>query len=382
MFFVQLIELKMKILKMRRLLLGAFLLLLVGGIFVYLHLFRQPPPLEEKFVVEEAPKPVESPAITPGITLAQPGDKALLPGTKVSYQTFNNCGPANLSMILSFYGISKSQKELGEEMRPYQHPKGDNDDKTIFPEEFVFWVQNFGLKALYRPNGSLQLIKVFLANDIPVVVKTLLKVDEDSAHFRVIRGFDEKRQVIIADDSYFGPNRKIGYFQFLALWQPFNYVYIPVYKPEKEEIVKTILGQEIDEEVAWWRAINRAQKEAELDPENIYPIFNLSTSYYHVGEYQKSVAEFEKVESRLSRRMLWYQIEPILAYKKLENYDRVFQITNWLFENGNRAFSELYQIRGEIYLEKGDKEAARREFELALKYNQNFQPAKEALGNL
>jgi predicted negative regulator of RcsB-dependent stress response len=47
-----------------------------------------------------------------------------------------------------------------------------------------------------------------------------------------------------------------------------------------------------------------------------------------------------------------------------------------------RAFSELYQIRGEIYLEKGNKEAARREFELALKYNKNFQPAKTALQNL
>jgi len=142
------------------------------------------------------------------------------------------------------------------------------------------------------------------------------------------------------------------------------------------------LGQEQDAEVAYWQAVNRAQKEAGLDPENIYPVFNLATSYYHVGEYEKSVAEFEKVESRLPRRMLWYQIEPILAYKKLENYDRVFEITNWLFEHGNRGFSELYQIRGEIYLEQGNKEAAKREFELALKYNQNFQPAKDALQNL
>lgn len=333
-------------------------------------------------MVEKLPAPVVSPQATPGIILAQPGEKALVAGTKVAYQTFNNCGPATLSMILSFYDISKSQKELADEMRPYQHPKGDNDDKTIFPNEFVSWVEKFGLKAVYRPNGSIELLKLFTANEIPVVVKTWLRPNEDIGHFRVVRGFDEKAQVIIEDDSFFGPNRRISYFDFMSLWQPFNYGYIPVYKPEKEQVVKTILGEEQDEEVVWWRAINRAKKESELDPQNIYPIFNLSTSYYHVGEYQKSVAEFEKVESRLPRRMLWYQIEPILSYKELKNYDRVFQITDWLFDHGNRAFSELYQIRGEIYLKKGDKESARREFELALKYNKNFQPAKESLQDL
>lgn len=371
-----------KILKMKRLPHLVFILFLAGSGFVYWFFFRQPPPLEEKFVVEEAPAPIESPTATPSFTLAQPGDKALLPGTRVSYQKFNNCGPANLSMILSYYDIDKSQKELSEQMRPYQHLKGDNDDKTIFPEEFVFWVEKFGLKALHRPNGSIELLKLFLANDIPVVVKTLLKIEDDPSHFRIVRGFDENSQIIIVDDSYFGSNRKISYFQFLQMWQPFNYVYIPVYRPEKEEIVKAISGQEEDEEVAYWRAINRAKKEAELDPENVWPVFNLANSYYHVSRYEESIKYFEQVESRLPRRALWYQIEPILAYRELGNYDRVFQISGRLFKDGNRAFSELYQIRGEIYLEKGDKEAARREFELALQYNKNFQPAKDALSQL
>jgi len=365
----------------QKLLISIFLLLVVG-IFAYPRFFQKPPPLEEKFVQEKIPEPVISPEAAPSVTLVQPGDKALLSGTKVAYQTFNNCGPATLSMILSYYEVYKAQKELGDEMRPYQHPKGDNDDKTIFPIEFVTWVEKFGLKAFYRPNGSLQLIKLLTANGIPVVVKTWLRPNEDIGHFRIVRGFDEGSQKIISDDSYFGPNQKISYFTFMEMWQPFNYGYVPVYRPEKEELVKAILGQDLDLKTAYGKAVERAKKEAELDSENVYPIFNLATSCYHLGEYEKSVAEFEKVESRLPRRMLWYQIEPILSYKELKNYDQVFQISNWLFEHGNRAFSELYQIRGEIYLEKGDEEAARREFELALEYNQNFQPAKEALANL
>jgi tetratricopeptide (TPR) repeat protein len=356
-----------------------FFLFLFSGLLIYSRFIQKPPPLEEKFVQEEAPAPMASPEVAPSIALVQPGDKALLPGTKIAYQTFNNCGPATLSMILSYYDIDKTQKELGDQMRPYQHPQGDNDDKTIFPAEFVAWLEKLGLKALYRPNGSIQLIKLLVANEIPVVVKTWLRPNEDIGHFRIVRGFDEGAKVIISDDSYFGPNRRISYFDFLSMWQPFNYAYIPVYPAEKEEVVKAILGEDLDSKIVYQKAVERAEKEAELDSENVYPIFNLSTSYYHLGEYEKSVAEFEKVENRLPRRMLWYHIEPILAYRELKNYDRVFEITNWLFEHGNRAFSELYQIRGEIYLEKGDKEAAKREFELALEYNKNFQPAKDAL---
>jgi len=374
----------MKIFKTKLLISGLLLVFFAGAIFAYSRFIQKPPPLEKKFISPQALLPTTSPGATPSgtFTLIQPGERALLPGTKVAYQTFNNCGPATLSMILSFYDIAKTQKELGEEMRPYQHPKGNNDDKSIFPSEFVEWVEKFGLKALHRPNGSIELLKLFTANGIPVVVKTWLKPNEDIGHFRIVRGFDEKAKMIISDDSCFGPTRRIDYFTFMEMWQPFNYGYIPVYKQEKEEVVKAILGEDQDEEVVWWKAINRAQKEVELDSENIYPIFNLATSYYHLGQYEQSAKYFEQVESRLPRRILWYQIEPILAYRELRNYDRVFQISNWLFENGNRAFSELYQIRGEIYLEKGDKETARREFELALKYHKNFQPAKEALSKL
>jgi len=309
-------------------------------------------------------------------------DYALLENPKHTYQTFNNCGPATLSMMLSWYGRDVSQKELGDAMRPYQVPSGDNDDKTIFTYEFVEWAKKYGLESIGRVNGDIELLKTFTANGIPVVVKTWLHVDDDIGHFRIVRGFDERKQVIIQDDSYEGPNKKISYYDFLSMWQPFNYAYIIVFTPEQQDLVEAIIGEELDEKVAWQNALTRAQKESELDSENVYPIFNMITSYYHLGEYQKSVTKFEKVESRLPKRMLWYQIEPIQAYKELGNYDRVFQISENILENGNRAFSELYQIRGEIYLAQGNKDKARQQFELAVKYNQNFELAKASLESL
>lgn len=369
----------------KKLILGLSLLLFVGigGFLIYQN--RPRPPVETKFVqnVRQTDKPTEVPTNTGGeVTLVEPGNYALLENPRHVYQTFNNCGPATLSMTLSWYGTNISQQELGNKMRPYQNPQGDNDDKTIFTYEFVDWAKEYGLEAVGRVNGDIELLKTFTANGIPVVVKTWLNPGEDIGHFRLIRGFDEEKQVIIQDDSYHGPNKSIPYYDFLSMWQPFNYDYMIVYKPEMAAKVEAIIGAELDTDSAWKNALERAEKERELDVQNPYPAFNISTASYHLGDYQGSVSAFESVESSLPRRMLWYQIEPILAYKRLGNYQRVFQITDNILNNGNRAFSELYLIRGDIYLEQGDRQKAREQYELAVTYNENLQGAKEALSNL
>ncbi len=364
--------------KKRLLLFFVVLAALGGGVFYYFK--TQRPPVETRFVPatrEDSSTSTNEPSVSG--TYKEPGESALIPNTHHTYQTFNNCGPATLSMILNWHGANVTQEELGGVMRPWQNADGDNDDKTIFTYEFVNWAKEYGFEALGRRNGDIELLKKFTANGIPVVVKTWLNVGEDIGHFRLVRGFDESRQIIVQDDSYHGPNRRVSYYDFLSMWQPFNYDYMVVYTPGMESTVKAILGEEWEEEKAWENALDRAEKEAGLDTENPYPIFNISTASYHLGDYERTVTEFEKVEGKLPRRMLWYQIEPILAYQKLENYNRVFEITNNILENGNRAFSELYLIKGEVYLAQGNTEAARREFEQALHYNENYTAAKDAL---
>jgi len=340
--------------------------LVAGLIFYFLHQSR--PPLETKF----AESLEETEISSDFLEIKMPEDSALLDNPNHVYQTFNNCGPATLSMILSRFGKNVSQKELRDQMRPYQVLSGDNDDKTIFTSEFVDWAKKYGLEAVSRVNGDINTLKYFTVNGIPVVVKTWLHVNEDIGHFRIVRGFDENKSVIIQDDSYEGPNKKIKYYDFLSMWQPFNYAYIIVYRKDQENLVKAIIGEDWDEKASWQNALTRAQKEADLDSQNVYAVFNKSTALYHLGDFQKSVEAFEKVEKSLPKRMLWYQIEPILAYKELGNFDKVFQITNHILENGNRAFSELYQIRGEIYLSQGNKQKAKEEFDKALFYNKNF----------
>ncbi len=356
-------------------LLIAGLLFLTSGIGIYT-IVKPKPPLEEKFVTEEKViRNLESPfnELTKTPKIFNAPNSYEIPSKKHTYQTFNNCGPATLSMYLSYYGISTDQETLGNQMRPYQHPKGDNDDKTIFPVEFTEWAgiygEDIGLKVMYLPNGSLKLLKLFVSNDIPVVVKTRLNLKEDIGHFILVRGYNIDKEYVLVDDSYYGPNKKVSFYNFLSLWQSFNYSYIIAYANSQTDTVETMLGKEMDPLVAWQNAVERAHKENELTPDSIYPLFNLSVGYYHLGEYEKSIEYFEKVEEKLPRRMLWYQIEPIKAYFKMRNYSRVLEIIENILNDGNKAFSELYQMRGEIYLAQNKPAQARDAFDSALYYN-------------
>lgn len=325
---------------------------------------------DEEGYIKEIPKLSAPPSYT-------------IPLRSHSYQTFNNCGPATLSMQLAYQGIDVNQSELGNKMRPFQNPAGDNDDKGVFTEELAHWAEVYGIdtntKAINLPNGDIEKLKLFISNDIPVVLKTLLNSKEDIGHFTIARSYNDATNTIIKDDSYYGPNIEISYEDLNALWQPFNYSFVVLYNNSQKEIVKAILQDDSEDSVVWQKAVERAHKENKLEPNNVYPIFNLSIGYYHLGDYEKSITYFESAENRLPSKMLWYQIEPIKSYIEVKDYTRALQLIQNILNNNNRAFSELYYLRGQIYLEQNNVSGAKAEFEKAVKYNINFQPAIDVL---
>jgi hypothetical protein len=85
------------------------------------------------------------------------------------------------------------------------------------------------------------------------------------------------------------------------------------------------------------------------------------------------------VQNQLLFRTLWYQIEPIEAYYALGDYQKVFTLTDTIFNDGNRAFSQLYILRGEIDRKQGNVSAAKAEFENAVFYNKILKQAQDAL---
>jgi tetratricopeptide (TPR) repeat protein len=194
--------------------------------------------------------------------------------------------------------------------------------------------------------------------------------------------YDEDSQTIIQDDSLQGKDLVYSFDDFNAVWKKFNYEYLVLVPHDKIQIAERILREDADEKFAWARAVKNSENELVTNPNDVYARFNLSVALYNIGEYERSVAEFEKVEQLLPFRTLWYQIEPIQAYYELKNYDRVFEISDRVLNYYNRAFSELYIIRGNIYKERGEIELARAEYEKAVLYNVNLKSARDALSSV
>jgi tetratricopeptide (TPR) repeat protein len=296
------------------------------------------------------------------------------------FQRFNNCGPASLSMALSYFDINISQEEIGKDLRPYQNAIGNNDDKSVTLEELAQKGEELGFVTYHRPNGNIDLLKKLISQNIPVITRTITKPGEDIGHYRLIRGYTESE--IIQDDSLQGKGLKYTYEGLNVLWKQFNYEYLVLVPKEKVSIAENFLGEEVDEKLSWQKAVVMSKELLQQDPNDIFAGFNLSVALYNTGEFEKSVVEFEKVEQKLPFRTLWYQIEPILAYYELKEYDRVFEITDNILNNENRAFSELYIIRGDIYKSQGNLELAKSEYEKAVLYNKNMAEAQTRINAL
>jgi len=300
-----------------------------------------------------------------------------------SWQTFNNCSSIGLMGALSHWGIRDSQEVIAQATRPWNNPRGDNDDKSVTLYELAAYAEeNYGLVTYVRPNGSLPLLKEFVANDIPVVARTLMYPKDDIVHYRVVRGYDDDAGKIIESDGINGPNFSVTYDDWMHIWKNFNYSYLIVVPPEKKALVARILESERDEKTAWQNAKARAEEELAKNPSDTITHYNLVTALYYLGDYEGTVREFEKIEPRLTRRVLWYQHEPIDAYFRLGNYDRVLALTDAIINDNNKSVSELYVLRGKIYESRGDTAAARSEYEKALLYNKYLQSAKDALAAL
>jgi hypothetical protein len=324
---------------------------------------------ENRNLVPLLPQNLINPISPPLPTLPPiPKEKVLQGGIQV-FQSFNNCGPASLSMDLSHYGISVSQAELGQEMRPFQNTAGDNDDKSVTLAEVALKAQSYGFITYHRPAGNIDLIKHFIAEDMPVLVRTLLHSNDDIGHFRVIKGYNDNTQEIIQDDSFQGANVSYSYSDFLNIWEPYNYEFLVLVPPDKKEIAENILGELNNENIAWEKSLEISNNTLKNNPDNINAKFNKSVALYYLGDIQGSISVFEEIENNLPSRTLWYQLEPFLAYYKNNDFEKLLDKIDFILENGNRAYSELYYLKGKVYEKENNVNLANENFSLADFYN-------------
>ena len=83
-------------------------------------------------------------------------------------QQWNNCGPATLTMGLSYFGIPADQGPAASWLKP------TSEDGNVSPWQLVAYVNeelSTNIRAAKRVCGDLTMLKTLLANDFPVVVE-------------------------------------------------------------------------------------------------------------------------------------------------------------------------------------------------------------------
>jgi hypothetical protein len=337
------------------------------------------------------PTPTITQTVTPTPT---PLPEAVnLPGLRHEYQKMNNCGPATLSMALSYWGWNGSQDVTRPWLRP--HP----DDRNMMPYEMVNAVNaHTELTALMRWGGDVEMIKKFIAAGYPVIIERDMSDVRPNAdwtgHYGVVSGYDDSRQRFILQDSYISSYYPLGYEDLNRFWRAFNHVYMVIYPPERESDVLAILGPHADEAYNLQHATEKAQGAIPtLEGRDLFfAYFNYGTSLVNQGDYFGAAQAYDYAYSEIYPtipsearpwRMLWYQTGPYFAYYFTGRYQDVVNLADLTLETtGVREIEETWVWRGRARLALGDVDGAVEDFRTALKYHPGWPVAESELRNL
>jgi hypothetical protein len=299
-----------------------------------------------------------------------------LTGFTHQWQTWNNCGPATITMYMSHFGRPETQVEAAPFLKP------NRDDKNVSPYELAAYVRTTGLQAIVRRGGTIDQLKRFLSNNLPVMAETWLIHDGDGlGHYRLITGYDDATGQFNTFDSLSGPDYKVSYEQFDADWRVFNRLYIVIYSPEQAETATAIIGENMDNTTMYERLLSIAQADAQADSTDTIAYFNQGEALTRLGRYQEAVAAFDQARQLgLHWRRLWYQFTPFEAYYAVGRYQDVLDLTEATLK-GTGGLEEAYYYHG-LALHATGQPGAVEDFQAALEYNPLFNPAAEALSVL
>ncbi len=299
-------------------------------------------------------------------------------------QRWNNCGPTTLTMGLSYFGYTNNQTRAAQFLKP------DPEDTNVSPGQMVDFVnqdvsRELGVKALYRVGGTPELLKRLVLFDFPVIVERGIVLEEEGwmGHYSLIVGYDKPAEEYLLFDSWYGYSRGEGRrfaMDFIEEgWRQFNHTFIVIYEARREAELMNLLGEYADYLTAAEIARDRALAEVRANPDDAWAWFNLGTAYSMLGNYREAASAYDYWRTLDGNpfRMLWYQFGPYEAYYNLGRYDDVLALA-LASERTTPYVEEVYYYRGLVYAAQGNANSAVFQFDRALEFNSNFQPAREA----
>jgi len=335
-----------------------------------------------------SPTPTQTPSPTPTATAIP--DSVRLEGVVYEIQGFNNCGPASLSMALSYWGWEGNQYDTAAWLKP------NSLDRNVMPYEMVDFIEEeTDLDVILRYGGELEMIKKFIAAGYPVLIEKGYEVADVGwmGHYGVVTGYDDQQSQLIFQDSHAnnGQNLAYSYEKTEKYWKEFNYVYLVIYPPDRENEIISLLGPYYDENFNLQYAAQKALEQTESTSvrDKFFAWYSYGSNLVLLNDYYGAAAAYSTAYSILFDeyegynpywRITWYQTGPYFAYYYSGYYQDVIDLANDTLSNSfEPAIEETWVWRGRAKAELGDKEGAIEDFQTALYWHPGWDVAEDEL---
>lgn len=311
-----------------------------------------------------------------------------LTGVEHIYQDWNNCGPATLTMALTYYTDQTLDQHVAANWL-----KPNYEDKNVSPWQMAEYVNTQlggNLRLLMRQGGDLEQLKLLIANNFPVLIEEGYDPPGRNlgwmGHYLLMTGYDDNTANFLTQDSYEGPNYSYTYDHINEFWRHFNRVFLVVYPQEREAELLALLGTDATETQNWRNALEEARAEAVANPSDPFAWFNMGTNFVGLGMYPEAATAYDQarnVGGGLPWRMMWYQFGPFEAYLEVGRYQDVIDLAQAnLNDGGGQYVEETFYYAALARAGMGETARAILNLDGAISFNPNFTPAREAKAEL
>ena len=349
------------------------------------------------------PSPTEEPTSTPTLEFTptptiEPTATAtpkplprtvLIEGVRVEYQKANNCGPANISMLLNFWGWKGDQTVTEKVLKPFIK------DRNVMPYEMLSYVQEHTeYNGIVRYGGDLEMVKRLVASGFPVLIERGYINSQEGwmGHYGLIVGYNDDTQEVTIPDTYLGVI-KLKYEEIDKFWAQFDKIYLVVFPNERAQEVYDILGPQMDAEYNKEYAFDQVQANLfnNSGTELFFAWYSRGSLMVELQDSWGAAQSFDEAfnvyatlpEKDRPWRMLWYQTGPFFAYYNMGRYQDVLSLAKQtLTEAKEDALPESWVWKGRAEVKLGLRDDAIASFRRALYWHPGWWVAEDELTNL
>lgn len=339
---------------------------------------RTPVPATPTPTATVPPTRTPGPTPTPTVALTPPAQAVLLAPVSYPVQAPDPCNLAPLGIAFGHWGYTDTHVTASAALCPGEL------DTFVNSVELSEYAASRKLEAFVGVNGDLETLRNLLANGFPVIVTRWMTETGGGAmgHYQLVRGYDQKAEVLIVHDWQVGPDVELPYAQMEAAWQAYDRQYILIYPPGQAARVRAVLGDKGNKDKMWKDALAQAERDIRADEENPLAWLNKGSALVALYEYEGAKEAFDQArELKLPADLLRYRFAIYECQLELAEYKDLFALTKSLIDDGAQV-EELYIYRARAYIAQNEAIKARGEYQQALKIHPGWRLAEEGLAGL